>query len=335
MEYRTLGRTGLRVSAIAFGTGPVSGWMENSGAEAQQAAIRRALDLGINWFDTAPGYGDGKSEASLGAALANLGRPSGLHIATKVRLLPEHLGDIRGQVRLSVAASLRRLALPRVTLLQLHNAVTANRGDEPTSITPADVLGPGGVLEAFRELQEDGLVAHIGLTGVGHAGSLREVVASAAFDTIQTPYSLLNPSAGRDVPANFPETDYGNIIGEAARHGMGAFAIRVLAGGALLGASPSAYTLTTRFFPLALYERDVRRARALLPHMVPGQPLAAVAIRFVLDDPRLAAAIVGFREPGQIDEAVTALTMPPATASLLAAALAAGRSDTPKANPPR
>ena len=55
MEYRTLGRTGIRVSAIAFGAGPVSGWMDGLSPDAQCAVIQRALDLGINWFDTAAG----------------------------------------------------------------------------------------------------------------------------------------------------------------------------------------------------------------------------------------------------------------------------------------
>jgi aryl-alcohol dehydrogenase-like predicted oxidoreductase len=307
--------------------------MDELGVEAQRAAIRRALDLGINWFDTAAGYGDGKSEESLGTAFSHLGLPSGVHIATKVRLLPEHLADVRGRVHASLADSLARLKVPGVTLLQLHNAVTAVRGDEPTSVTPADVLGRGGILEAFRELQANGLVRYLGLTGVGQARPLREVVASGAFDTIQTPYSLLNPSAGRDMPSDFPESNYGNVIDAAARQGMGVFAIRVFAGGALLGKPPSAYTHRTLFFPLAPYERDARRTRTLAARLPPGQSLQAAAVRFVLDDPRVAAAIVGFREPEQLNEAVAALNALPLSASLLSAALAEARSAAPNANP--
>ena len=85
MQYRELGETGIRVSRIAFGCGPVSGWMEELDPDDQCLVIRYAIDLGINWFDTAAGYGDGKSEATLGAALGRLGRPTGIHIATKVR----------------------------------------------------------------------------------------------------------------------------------------------------------------------------------------------------------------------------------------------------------
>ncbi|RPI00322.1 MAG: aldo/keto reductase, partial [Zetaproteobacteria bacterium] len=60
MEYRTLGRTGIRVSAVVFGAGPVSGWMDELARDEQCAVIRQALDVGINWFDTAAGYGNGR-----------------------------------------------------------------------------------------------------------------------------------------------------------------------------------------------------------------------------------------------------------------------------------
>ena len=149
MQYRVLGKAGVRVSAIAFGCGPVSGWMAELGADEQRDVVRHAIKVGINWFDTAAGYGDGKSEAGLGASLRWLDYPEGIHVATKVRYLPEHLGDIRKHTRISFAASLKRLGMKQVTLLQLHNSITAVRGEEPTSITPSDVLEKGGVLEAL------------------------------------------------------------------------------------------------------------------------------------------------------------------------------------------
>src|SRR5688572_13421873 len=157
MIYRTLGRTELRVSALAFGAGPVSGLMTGDDRAAQSATLGGAFARGINWIDTAPGYGQGASESNVGHALRELGHPAGAHVATKVRLAATDLADIRGAVRRSVEASLGRLGLSSVTLLQLHNGLTARRDDEPFSITPADVLGPGGVLEAFREVQAAGL----------------------------------------------------------------------------------------------------------------------------------------------------------------------------------
>jgi aryl-alcohol dehydrogenase-like predicted oxidoreductase len=194
-----------------------------------------------------------------------------------------------------------------VTLLQLHNSITERRGDEPTSITPEDVLGPGGVLEAFNELRSQSQVRFLGLTGIGQPGAMRRVVESGAFATMQVPYNLLNPSAGHRVPSTFPEANYGNIIGDCGRRGMGVFAIRVFAGGALAGNPPSAHTLKTPFFPLALYERDRVRAAHLRVMLGPSRPLAIEAIRFALAHPHVSAAIVGFREPRQVDVAVTAL----------------------------
>ena len=102
MRYRTLGRTGIRVSAISFGAGPVSGLMTGDNFAAQTAALRRAIELGINWIDTAPGYGKGKSEANLGRALAELDARDRFNIATKVRLAPDQLANIRDAIRRSV-----------------------------------------------------------------------------------------------------------------------------------------------------------------------------------------------------------------------------------------
>jgi L-galactose dehydrogenase/L-glyceraldehyde 3-phosphate reductase len=288
--------------------------------------VRRALDLGINWFDTAAGYGDGKSEESLGAAFAHLGLPPGVHIATKVRFLPEHLADIRARARASLAASRTRLGMRGVTLVQLHNSITMRRGDEATSITPEDVLGASGVLEAFRELQAEGLVERLGLTGIGHPDAMRDVVRSGAFDTMQVPYNLLNPSAGHAMPDTFTEVNYGSIIEDCAAQGMGVFAIRVFAGGALAGRPPSAHTRTTPFFPLALYERDQRRTAHVAALLGPGRCLKADALRFALDHPHVSAAVIGFRAPDEIDEATRWLASPPLPpqlqALLLQAALA-------------
>jgi len=307
MQYRTLGKTGLSVSAIAFGAGPISTLMVGDEGERQQAVVRHAIERGINWFDTAATYGGGRSEESLGRALADAALAARVHIATKVRLTVEDLGDIRGAVRRSLEGSLRRLCVSRVTLLQLHNSITARRGDEPTSVTPADVLGKGGVADVFDELRGEGLIGHAGLTGIGQAASLAEVVRSGRFATIQTPYHLLNPSAGVLVADDFAETNYGNIIGACAAMGMGVFAIRVLAGGALADNAPSPHTLKTPFFPLDLYERDRRRAVELLSQLGPSRSLPQAAIRFALAHPQIHGAIIGFGDVRQIDEAVEAM----------------------------
>ncbi len=305
MEYRALGSTGLQVSAIAFGAGPVASLMTDAAKqEAHRATVERAAHLGINWFDTAATYGTGTSEASLGAALESLGYADRVHVSTKVRLDGEDLDDIAGSVRASVERSLRRLRLERVALLQLHNSITTERGDLHTSLTPHDVLRTGGVLEALTRLKSEGLARHIGLTGFGHADALAKVLSSGAFETVQAPYNILNPSAAANGPLHPGDSDYGNIIGLCKTLRIGVFAIRVLAGGAVAGSPPSQHTLTTRFFPLDVYQRDVARAQETAKQLPSGMSLKEAAIRFALDDSGVSSALIGFSENDQIDEAV-------------------------------
>jgi aryl-alcohol dehydrogenase-like predicted oxidoreductase len=304
MHYRILGRTGIRISVLAFGAGPVSGLMTGHDEAAQVAVLRRAVELGINWIDTAAAYGQGSSEANLGRALRQCRGSEAVHVATKVRLTPEQLSSAEDAVRRSVEGSLDRLGLPSVALLQLHNGITRRRGDEPSALSPGDILGPGGVLEAFQRLRDQGLVRHLGLTGTGQPGAMRQVVRSGGFDTIQVPYNLLNPSAGRNVPASFEETNYGNIIADCADGNMGVLAIRVFAAGALLGQPASAHTLKTPFFPLALYERDRERAAELSNLLDAGRTMKEAALRFVLEHPHIHSAIIGFGSPDHVEDAV-------------------------------
>lgn len=307
MQYRTLGKTGLQIPVLSFGAGPVSTLMVGDVKPQQRDVIAYAIERGINWFDTAASYGNGESEQSLGRVLDELGVGGKVHVASKVRLTEEDLGDIRGAVRQSVEGSLKRLRLSRLTLLQLHNSITPRRGDEPTSLTPEDVLGSGGVVDAFEELREAGLVSHIGLTGIGHPASLAKVVCSNRFETMQVPYHLLNPSAGLDMPEIFSETNYGNIIATCAEMQMGVMAIRVLAGGALADNPPSPHTFKTQFFPLALYERDRQRANRIREALGPARHLPQEAIRFALVHSQISSAIIGFGAVSQIDEALAAI----------------------------
>src|SRR5271155_793961 len=107
VKLRKLGRTGLIVSEIGFGCGPTGGLLVRGTPAERREALACALDLGINYFDTAPGYGSGASESNLGETLQSL-RASAV-VATKVALDRDSLGDIRGFIERSVEDSLRRL----------------------------------------------------------------------------------------------------------------------------------------------------------------------------------------------------------------------------------
>lgn len=304
IQYRLLGNTGIQVSVVSFGAGPVAGLMTSpERREDQLRTIARATELGVNWFDTAATYGEGRSEECLGRALAELNLAGKVHIATKVRLPPDRLHDIPAYIRQSVEQSLQRLKVPQVTLLQLHNSVTRQRGDLATSVTPSDVLDHG-VLKAFVQLQREGLVQHLGLTAIGAPASLATVLQSRQFAAVQIPYNLLNPSAGRDMPADFAETNLGNLLATCQALNIGAHAIRVHSGGALAGQAPSRHTLTTKFFPLDLYQRDQARAAAVQAALPETKTLPEIAVRFVLGHPVVTSALIGFGSPEEVDQAV-------------------------------
>lgn len=309
VPQRVLGRTGLRVSCLAFGAGPVSGLMTGHNLESQTDTLKTLSKCGINWIDTAAGYGSGSSETNIGRVLAQLPHEirREFHVATKVRIDFDSSFSFSDQVRISLEASLQRLQLPKVSLVQLHNGVTAKRGDQPNSVALADVLDSGGILDALKSVQADGQAEFLGLTGTGSPGQMQAVVRTEEFDTIQVPYNLLNPSAGSHVAAEFSEQNYGNILEDCRSAGMGCFAIRVFAGGALLGQSPSCHTLKTPYFPLDLYRRDLERS-AIINSRTSGSDRTRQSIDFALAHPAIHSAIIGFGGPEHVVDAVRAWT---------------------------
>ena len=237
MKYRNFGSTGLEISEIVFGAGAVGGLAFRPDRETRLVAVRRALDYGINWIDTAPSYGDGQSEENLGWILKELGATP--YLSTKVRIGPEHVDDIPGEIERSMNVSLERLQRDRVDLIQLHTAVTSERGTMRGSISVEDVLGDNGVIVGFEKLRERGQAQLFGFTGFGETDCLHQLIDSGRFQSVQAYHNLLNPSAGRSVPANFSAHDYGNLIGLSAENGMGVLNIRVMAAGAVAGQEPS------------------------------------------------------------------------------------------------
>ncbi len=313
VPQRVLGRTGLQVSCLAFGAGPVSGLMTGDNLESQSETLQTLYDSGINWIDTAAGYGSGSSERSIGRVLAMLPIEVSreFHVATKVRIDFSSSLSFADQVRFSVDASLQRLQVPKVSLLQLHNGVTVRRNDQPSSVGIADVLDSGGILDALKRVQVEGKADFLGLTGTGAAEQMRAVVNTREFDTIQVPFNLINPSAGRPVANDFVEQNYGNILEDCRSAGMGCFAIRVFAGGALLQQPPSDHTLKTPYFPLDLYCRDLERAARLEngvsgAGLLGGATLLQKSIEFALSHPAIHSAIIGFGTPEHVVDAVRA-----------------------------
>jgi aryl-alcohol dehydrogenase-like predicted oxidoreductase len=319
MQYRTIGKTGLRVSEIGFGCGNNAVLMVKASYEDQVKAVRHALDLGINYFDTAFAYGLGKSEENLGRILNELKTPA--VISTKIRLEADALSDIKAATIREVEAGLKRLRRNSVDLIQLHTrVVTGRRQDKRFGMTPGEILGRSGVLEGFKAMREQGKVGYFGFTGLGEPAALHEVVDSGAFDSFQAYYNLLNPSAGHPVPPAFSALDYGRLIDRAAAKGMGIAVIRVLAAGALTsnptaggGSSPEPLSAGSD------YALDVQRAETLKAALgVDGKGITQAAIRFGLMNPKVSTVLVGFSNTAHIDEAVACSGAAPLSAEEMA-----------------
>jgi aryl-alcohol dehydrogenase-like predicted oxidoreductase len=232
MEKRKFGRTGLEVSILGFGCGAVGGLMVRGEPEEQERTIARALEAGVNYFDTAVQYGDGKSESNLGRVLGRL-KPAGIAVGTKVRLPSRDFGRIADAITASLDGSLRRLGRERVEILHLHNAVTSAGGGEALSVRQVlDEVAP-----AFERLRRDGKLRFLGLTAVGETAALRQVIDAGLFDSAQIVYNMLNPSAAAALPDSYPAQDYGRLFDHAQAAGTGIIGIRVLAGGALSGSA--------------------------------------------------------------------------------------------------
>ena len=303
MQYRMLGNTGLRVSEIGFGCGNVGGLMVRGSHDQQISSVRHALDLGINYFDTARAYGEGQSETNLGRVLDEIGEE--VILSTKIRLEPDALQDIAAATASEVEQGLARLGRGSVDLIQLHTRLVEKREPGRFAMTPDEVLGPGGVIEAFKRLRDQGRVGFFGFTGLGEVEALHALVDSGEFHSFQAYYNLLNPSAGQAVPEGFSALDYRRIIDRAAAGGMGVVVIRVLAAG-VLSAVPESGGGSSRE-PLSAgsdYERDVARAHKLSflkDHGLESLPRAA--IRFAFMKPEVSTVLVGFSNNAQIDEA--------------------------------
>jgi L-galactose dehydrogenase/L-glyceraldehyde 3-phosphate reductase len=310
MEIRTLGRTGLKVSALGFGCGAVGGLMVRGSPGDQERAVARAIELGISYFDTAAMYGNGESERNLGHVMKSL-RPD-IRVGTKVRIPAGERNRVARAVTASLEASLQRLQLDQVDLFQLHNHITAEGRD--SDLTPGIVLGE--VVPAFERLREQGKTRFFGITAVGDTPALHEVVDARIFETAQVSYNLLNPSAGTKVTPGYPAHDFGNLLAHTKGADMGVIAIRVLAAGALSGTeqrhplgSPSVEPIGSG----SSYRIDVERARRLEPLVREGfaDSLIELAVRFVISHEAVSTALVGISTLEHLEHAAAAANKGP------------------------
>jgi aryl-alcohol dehydrogenase-like predicted oxidoreductase len=213
MRKREFGLTGLQVAPIGLGGYPFGGinraanWdpFSHEGRRTAIATIHRALDCGINYVDTAPGYGDGNSERIFGDALR--GRRDQIVLATKC----PWAGDAEA-VRHSIAASLERLQTDYIDIMQFHGGMFTPEQAE-------HILG-GGPLDALQEARETGRIRFLGFT-CEEPWTARPLIASRRFDVVQLRYNLIYQSAAL------------HALNEARDTGLGVAVMRPMTSGIL------------------------------------------------------------------------------------------------------
>jgi len=315
MKYRLLGRTGLSVSEVGVGGAGIGQvWGATTDAECIRL-VRRAVELGINFFDTSPMYGRGKSEEILGHGLDGL--RDRVYIATKVRLQSaEDLADMAGAVRRSVEQSLRRLRTDHVDVLQIHHQLGPEGGQYLAAVGPppryAYRLNREQGMElghAMQRVVEEGKARFLGITAWdGHPGVFEPLLASGVFHTAQILYNLLNRTAAIAPPSGFDDVNQGQAIEVAHRHEIGIICIRAHAAGALTD------KLDRDIAPDSDVARDFARSRRFGP-LKKGAcaTLSQAALRFCLDDPRIATVVPGIKSVPELEEGSACSGLPMAS----------------------
>jgi aryl-alcohol dehydrogenase-like predicted oxidoreductase len=291
-----LGQTGMVISRIGFGAWAIggTGWWHAWGAQDDEesiAAIRHAVDLGINWIDTAPIYGLGHSEEVVGRALQGLDeRP---YVFTKASLYEKDGGVAhslkRDSIRREVEASLERLQLDVIDVYQIHWPDPDEDVEEAWT--------------TFAELKSEGLVRHIGVSNFDVA-QLRRAQAIAPVETLQPPYSLLERVIEDE------------ILPFVRAEGIGVVTYSPMASGLLSGAMTAERIAALpdndwRKDDPRFQEPELSRNLALVERLravgerhdtTPG----AIAVAWTLHHPAVHGSIVGFRRPDQVDPLLAA-----------------------------
>src|SRR6476469_686956 len=297
LQTTQLGHTGLEITRVGFGAWAIGGggWEFGWGAQEDEqsvAAIRRALELGINWIDTAAAYGFGHSESIVGRALEGLAeRP---YVFTKGSLLEGPGGRVvhnlrRDSLMREAEASLQRLGVDAIDLYQIHWP------------DPAPDIEEGWA--ALAKLKDRGLVRHIGVSNFD-VEQLRRIRQIAPVETLQPPYSLVDRGVEDD------------ILPFAEREGIGVIAYSPMGSGLLSGAMTRERIAAlpddewrkrdARFTEPAVSRHLATVARLEAVAERHGTTAGAVAIAWTLANPAVDGAIVGFRRPEQVDPLIAA-----------------------------
>lgn len=304
MTYRNLGRTGWNISTISFGAWAIGGTWGTVQDDDSMAALHRALDVGVNFFDTADVYGDGRSEKLL--ARLKRERSDPFFIATKAgRRLEPHTADgyTRQNLTSFVDRSLKNLETEAIDLLQLH-------------CPPTEVYYRPEIFGWLDDLVRAGKLRFYGVS----VEKVEEGLKAMEYPGIQSVQMIFN--IFRQRPAEL-------FFAEAKRRGVGILVRLPLSSGLLTGKfksdsqfEPDDHRAFNRqgeafdrgeTFSGVPYALGLKAVEALRPLTPPGATMAQMALRWILMFPEVTCTIPGAKRPAQVEENVRAADLPPLT----------------------
>jgi aryl-alcohol dehydrogenase-like predicted oxidoreductase len=302
MEYRELGRTGWRVSGVSFGAWAIGSAWGRVDDRDSLAALHRALDLGVNFFDTADVYGDGRSEQLLARLRRERREP--FFVATKAgRRLNPHVADGYNRKNLTafVERSLTNLETESLDLLQLH-------------CPPPEVYYRPEVFAVLDDLKRAGKLKHYGVS----VEKVEEALKAIEYEGVESVQIIFN--IFRQRPADL-------FFGEAQRRRVGILARLPLSSGMLSGKLSRASKFDKddhrsynrhgeefdrgETFSGLDYDAGLQAVEALRPMTPAGASMAQMALRWILMFPAVTCAIPGAKRAGQVEENASAADLPP------------------------
>jgi aryl-alcohol dehydrogenase-like predicted oxidoreductase len=302
MKYRALGRTGWQISEVGFGAWAIGGSWGNVDDRDSMATLHRALDLGVNFFDTADVYGDGRSERLL--ARLKRERKEPFHIVTKAgRRLNPHTADGYNKANLIafVERSLQNLETDTLDLVQLH-------------CPPTDVYYRPEVFAVLDDLVKAGKLRHYGVS----VERVEEALKAIEYPGVQSVQIIFN--IVRQRPADL-------FFAQAQKHQVGILARLPLSSGLLTGAinrtrqfAPDDHRAFNRHgesfdkgetFSGLDFDLQLSLVDTIKPLVPQGMTLAQMALRWILDHPAVTTVIPGGKRPTQIEENASASDLPP------------------------
>ena len=312
MKHRPFGRHDFACSEIGFGAWAIGGaWGAQADADSL-AALHRALDLGVNFIDTAAGYGDGRSEKLIGQVLrerAAAGKAERVFVATKT---PPAAGDwppspydraedrySEAYLRSNLATRLANLGAARLDLLQLHTWTRAwNRNPTPFKL--------------LRQLQREGLIGLIGVSTPEHdQNSVIDLMRGGWVDSVQVIYNLFEQEPAAELLDVARECGVGVIVRVAFDEG-------VLTGKFSADTKFGDDDFRSRYFAGDRLARAVARTEQIRADLAgSGLTLPQAALKFVLAHPAVSTVIPGIRSIAQAEANCAVSDLPPLSPTLL------------------